>query len=120
MRTAVIAAALLAALVLPGVAATPPPARVQVVAEEFTLALSRQSIKRGPAIIELANFGEDLHDLRLRRQASGAPTLRIATVRPGKQGYLRARLYPGRFQVWCSIADHAKRGIRATLVVRNL
>ena len=119
MRTAAIAAALLAALALPGVAATPPPARVQVVAEEFTLALSRQSIKRGPAIVELANFGEDPHDLRLRRQAPGAPTLRIRTVAPGKQGYLRASLYPGRFHVWCSLGDHAKRGMRATLVVKD-
>src|SRR5712691_1434715 len=44
-----------------------PPARVQVVAREFSLAMSRPSIKAGNAIIELANFGEDAHDLRLQR-----------------------------------------------------
>ena len=67
--------------------------------------------------MELANFGEDPHDLMLRRDAKGAPTLRIRDVAPGKQGYLRAKLAPGRFRLWCSIADHRERGMRATLVV---
>ena len=48
-------------------ALAPAPARLQVGAEEFRYSLSRQSIKAGPAIVELANFGEDEHDLRLRR-----------------------------------------------------
>ena len=45
----------------------PPPARVQVVAREYSFALSRPSMKAGTAIVELANFGEDPHDLRLQR-----------------------------------------------------
>ena len=44
-----------------------PPARVQVSAQEFSFTLSRASIEAGPAIVELANFGEDPHDLRMRR-----------------------------------------------------
>jgi hypothetical protein len=111
----VAAAALLVPLVAS--AASPPPARVQVSAKEFSLILSRLRIVSGPAIVELANFGEDPHDLLLRRQAKGAPTLRIRDVLPGKQRSLRAKLAPGRFKLWCSIADHAERGMRATLVV---
>ena len=92
------------------------PARVQVGADEFGYALSRPSIKAGPAIVQLANFGEDEHDLRLQR-IGGTRLYRIATVRPGRVGELEARFLPGRFRLWCSLADHRARGMRATLVV---
>jgi hypothetical protein len=93
------------------------PARVQVGADEFGYALSRPSLKAGPAIVQLANYGEDEHDLRMRR-AGGTRTYRIRTVAPGDVGELEARLLPGRFTLWCSLADHRKRGMTATLVVR--
>jgi uncharacterized cupredoxin-like copper-binding protein len=93
------------------------PARVQVGADEFGYALSRQAITAGPAIVQLANFGEDEHDLRLRR-AGGTRTYAIGKVRPGRLGELEARFLPGRFTLWCSLADHRKRGMRATLVVK--
>ena len=32
---------------------------------------------------------------------------------------LEARFLPGRFTLWCSLADHRKRGMSATLVVRR-
>jgi hypothetical protein len=97
----------------------PAPARVQVVAEEFSLTLSRRTLAAGPAIVELANFGEDPHDLKLRRQAAGAPTLTIAELGPSRQAQLRARLAPGRFVLWCSIADHRQRGMVARLTVKR-
>lgn len=93
------------------------PARVQVGADEFRYALSRPSIKAGPAIVQLANFGEDEHDLRLRR-AGGTRTYRVGTVAPGGIRELEARFLPGRFTLWCSLADHRRRGMTATLVVR--
>jgi hypothetical protein len=116
----VLAAVLAAFLVAPAPAARQPaPARVQVVADEFGLALSRRTLTTGPAIVELANFGEDPHDLKLRRQARGAPTLSIPEVEPGRQARLRARLAPGRFVLWCSVADHRQRGMSARLTVRR-
>ena len=93
------------------------PARVQVGADEFGYTLSRASILSGPAIVQLANFGEDEHDLRLRR-AGGTRTYRIGKVRPGKLGELEARFLAGRFTLWCSLADHRRRGMSATLVVK--
>jgi hypothetical protein len=99
-------------------AAAPAPARLQVSADEFRYALSRQTIEAGPAILELVNFGEDVHDLRLRR-AGGTRTYRIGRVRPGELGELEARFRPGRFTLWCSVADHRKRGMAARLVVRR-
>ena len=94
------------------------PARIQVSADEFGYSLSRQSIKAGPAIVQLVNYGEDEHNLRLRR-AGGTRIYRIGTVRPGGLGELEARFLPGRFTLWCSLADHRKRGMSATLVVRT-
>jgi len=94
-----------------------PPARAQVSASEFRLTLSRQSIRRGTAIIELVNYGQDDHDLALRR-VGGARTYRIGLVHPGKTGELDTRLRAGRYAVWCTLADHRARGMRATLLVR--
>jgi hypothetical protein len=118
---AIVAAALLLALpvVQAFAAPKPPPARVQIVAREFSLALSRRTIAAGPAVLELANFGEDPHDLKLRRQAAGARTLTIPEVGPARQRQLRARLAPGRFVLWCSIADHRELGMEARLTVRR-
>jgi hypothetical protein len=92
------------------------PARVQVAADEFGYSLSRPGIPAGPAIVQLANFGEDEHDLRLRR-VGGTRTYRIGKVRPGKVAELEARFRPGRFILWCSLADHRRRGMSAALMV---
>jgi hypothetical protein len=99
-------------------AAAAPTARVQVVAREFSLTLSRQRLKAGPAIVQLVNFGEDVHDLRLRR-VGGTRIRAIGTVPPGGHAALRARLQPGRYVLWCSIADHRARGMQARLLVRR-
>ena len=99
-------------------AASPPPARLQISADEFSLALSRSSIGKGPAIVELVNFGEDDHDLAVRR-VGGTRTYRIGVIHPGRTGTLEARLRSGRFALWCTLADHRGRGMRATLIVRS-
>jgi plastocyanin len=94
------------------------PARVQVVAHEFSFSLSRTTLKPGTAVIELANFGQDAHDLRVRRiGARHVAATRI--VQPGDQGDLTVKLAPGRYSFWCSVADHRARGMRATLIVRR-
>lgn len=114
MIRALAAAATAAGLFVPNAAA---PARVGVTATEFHFALSRTTLKRGPAIIELDNFGEDVHDLRLRR-VGGTRTYGVAATKPGRRAELDVRLRPGRYRLWCSIADHRARGMVATLRVR--
>jgi len=109
-------------LVLSALVAAPagaaPASRLQVVAKEFTYSLSRPKLKAGPVIIELVNFGEDSHDLRLRR-IGGTRTYGVGPVLPGRHADLRVRLQPGRYRLWCSIANHRALGMRATLVVRK-
>jgi hypothetical protein len=116
-RTAAVVAAGALALTPLATAAPQPPARTQVSADEFSLALSRTSIRSGPAIVELVNYGEDDHDLVLRR-VGGIRTYRIGVVHPGRTAKLEARLRPGLFRLWCTLADHRALGMSAALRVR--
>jgi uncharacterized cupredoxin-like copper-binding protein len=112
--------ALLAALAVgaPIAHAKPRPlSRMQVTSSEFEFVLSRPKLRQGRAIVELVNLGEDPHDLALRRTARGARTYSTPEVLPGGIRTISLRLYPGRYQLWCTIADHRERGMRATLTV---
>ncbi len=94
------------------------PARMQVSATEFNLGLSRHSIKAGRALIELANFGEDPHDLRLRR-VGGTKIWGTRVVAPEETATLSAKLPPGHYKLWCSLGDHRALGMEATLTVKR-
>lgn len=94
----------------------PAPARVQVIAREFSFALSRQTIRAGWAIIELRNAGEDAHDLRMRRV--GGKRIYSWPVTQSEGVVDREyKLLPGRYILYCSVADHRARGMSAELVV---
>ena len=93
------------------------PARLFVNAKEWSLILSRTSLKRGEARIQLYNAGEDAHDLRLRRRG-GKRSLRVAETEPGDLTELRATLRRGTWKLWCSLPRHERAGMRATLRVR--
>jgi plastocyanin len=98
--------------------AAPPPARVQVVAQEFRFALSRQTIKAGWAIIEFRNSGEDAHDLQLRR-VGGTRVYAFPLTQSGQTVDRQFRLLPGTYRLYCSVSDHRALGMQATLVVRR-
>ena len=116
MRRALLAglAALALAAATPGEARAP--ARLMVQADEYSLVLSRQSVVRGAALIQLVNRGEDPHDLRLRR-TGGSHAISISETRPGGIATAMVRLRAGRYRLWCSLAGHRARGMRATLRV---
>ena len=99
------------------VAPPPPPVRVQVVAQEFRFSLSRRVIKRGRAIIELRNLGEDAHDLRLRR-VGGTRVYAWPVAQPGQTVDRELSLRPGTYRLSCGVANHEQLGMVATLVVR--
>ena len=102
---------------LPAQAAAPL-GRVQVVAVEFHYRLSRVTVPAGQVRIELANFGQDEHDLTLRR-VGGTKTYRLPKALPGERQIVNLRLKPGVYKLSCSLADHAALGMRATLRVRR-
>jgi hypothetical protein len=111
------AIALAALLAVPGTAGAYP-TRVQAVADEFHLTLSRLSVPHKRVRIQLVNLGEDPHDLRLRR-FHRSRTFVIPETLPGEQRTRTFRLRPGRYHVWCSVSDHHELGMRATLRVRR-
>jgi hypothetical protein len=96
-----------------------PPARVQVVAQEFSYSLSRTKVRAGRVIVELVNRGQDTHDLDVRR-VGGTRIFRFPTVQPGQVVDRELKLVPGRYLLWCAIADHREQGMHAMLrVVRS-
>jgi plastocyanin len=107
-----LAAVLVGTIALGGAA----PARMQVVAREFSFSLSRTRLPAGQAVIELANFGQDPHDLRIQR-IGARHVAGLGDVTPGARGELTLRLAPGRYSFWCSLANHRQLGMRATLTV---
>ena len=92
---------------------------VQVTEKEFTLTLSRQSVRSGRVSIELVNFGMDNHDLVVKGTKPGAKPIRFKAIDPRGRTERTLRLTPGRYSMWCSLANHKARGMRATLVVRR-
>jgi plastocyanin len=92
------------------------PTRVQAVADEFRFSLSRLRVPAGRVTIELANFGEDAHNFKLKRVA-GTHVYTIGKTLPGARTTKTFRLRHGRFKYWCSIADHKARGMKGTLRV---
>ena len=99
-------------------ATTRPPARLQVVAREYSYTLSHLQLASGPALIELDNFGEDRHDLRVQR-VGARHVAGLGEVAPGSRATLALNLPPGRYSLWCSVGDHRARGMRATLIVHR-
>lgn len=95
----------------------PPPARVQVVAQEFHYGLSRQTIRAGWAIIELRNLGEDAHDLRMRR-VGGKRVYVWPLAQSGETVDREFKLLPGTYTLSCAVADHTRLGMVASLRVR--
>jgi plastocyanin len=95
----------------------PPPARVQVVAQEFRYALSRTTVKAGWAIIELRNIGEDAHDLVMQR-IGGRRVYVWPVTQSGGTVDEEFKLLPGTYRLHCGVANHASLGMTATLRVR--
>ena len=114
---AIIAAGAHAAAAAPREARLAAPARLLVEAREFNLTLSRGKIKPGLAIVQLANQGEDPHDLAIKR-IGGKRRGTVAETRPGELGEWEGRLRRGRYRLYCTLEGHRALGMRATLRVR--
>ena len=119
MRRAALLALLVSMMGAAPAAARPvsAPARLLVEAREFNLTLSRARIKHGLAIVQLADRGEDPHDLAIKR-IGGKLRGKIAKTLPGEVGEWEGRLRRGRYRLWCTIEGHRAAGMRAVLRVR--
>ncbi len=122
------AAVLLSALVLAPIAsgASAGQARTShllVYAQEWSLWPSRTSVPAGPVSVELWNRGQDMHDLRIRRlNAHGHMTGAVRALAATKSGTISTgswRLTPGRYELFCGMPGHLRKGMHTTLVVRG-
>lgn len=114
-RATILAGAALAAALLspaPAAAAT----AVGVGAREYRLAVYREAAPRGVVRFNLRNFGEDAHNLVVRNRR-GREVARSREVRAGARTTLRVRLRAGRYRLVCDVADHERRGMRASFRV---
>lgn len=92
-----------------------PPERLLVTAREYHLTLSQAKLGAGDSIVQLYDYGEDPHDLVLQRDG-GSRVFSVGEVQPGEVGEIRLRLKRrSTYRLWCTLADHAARGMTATL-----
>jgi hypothetical protein len=102
----------------PTPAPPPAPARLGVVAREWSLTLSRTSLAAGPALVELQNFGEDAHNLRIERTDGPGAPLELPLAESGERQKAGGTLTPGEYRVYCTLPGHEAQGMRARLDVR--
>lgn len=103
---------------LPAAAGTKVESFMQVTEQEWTLTLSRQSVRAGNVSIEVVNFGMDQHDLVVQKNVKGAKPMRFKQLDPKGRGERTLKLKAGRYALWCSLPGHKQKGMRATLTVK--
>ncbi len=96
-----------------GVSARP---HLQVTQVEYRLILSRGVVKAGAVDLEAIDAGTDAHDLRLRDSGARRETS-VPELTPGRRWDGVVRLKPGLYHLWCSLPEHSKLGMHATLRV---
>ena len=91
------------------------PNRLRVRAREWSLVLSRPAVQAGDLTVELANEGEDPHNLNL--ELPGGQTYSIDDLDPGELEDGTFPLTPGTWRLYCSLPGHDEAGMHANLVV---
>lgn len=99
-------------------AGSTPSSAVQASGSEFRINLSRSSVKPSKLRLEFANYGEDDHDLAVRRVGTSL-VRNLGTTRPGERSVERFKVRKGTYLLWCTLSDHRQRGMKATLKVKK-
>lgn len=90
---------------------------LRLVGDEYSFSPSRVVvIGAGELEFELDNRGRLAHNVTLRRggaQLTAVPTIKGGQIRTG-----RLSLATGRYELICTVGDHAKLGMKGTLQVR--
>jgi hypothetical protein len=94
-----------------------PLARIQVVAREFSLTLSRRALAAGPVGIELDNFGQDPHDLRVERADAPSTGFSFTLAKPGTVSSKKLELAAGEWKLYCTLPGHEALGMSARVTV---
>jgi plastocyanin len=101
---------------------TPPPkplARLQVTAREYSLTLSRTAVAAGTVSVELDNFGQDPHDLRVERTGSPSTGFSFTLAKPRTVSSQKLDLAPGDWKLYCTLPGHEALGMTARITVTD-
>jgi len=90
--------------------------RVQVTAVEYSYALSRTTVPAGKIVIEFVNHGQDEHNLNVALGEGSLAGWFASTPAKGVRDQA-FELRPGTYTLFCSLAEHEQKGMKATLVV---
>ena len=104
------------ALAAPAAAKKTQPVTLQVAAREYSFVLSSDAITEGKNTIELVNFGQDPHNLVLKR---GSTEITSLLVPSGQRAQFQVSLKGGRYELYCSLLDHQALGMDTTLLVKK-
>ncbi len=89
---------------------------VQVTAVEYSYTLSRTTVPAGEVIFDFVNHGQDEHNLNV--QPAGGE---VVDSLPNTQAHVSSEqevvLRAGTYTLFCSLPEHEKKGMKATLVV---
>jgi uncharacterized cupredoxin-like copper-binding protein len=94
-----------------------PNSTLRVTAKEYSFDPGRVVVRgAGPLTIRLRNSGDLAHDLRLRRAGE---EIGGTTVLPaGRAESARVNLEHGRYEMICTVGDHAELGMTGEFEVR--
>jgi uncharacterized cupredoxin-like copper-binding protein len=67
--------------------------------------------------VELQNFGEDAHNLRIERTDGPEPVLDVALAESGERQKASGSLSAGSYKVFCTLPGHDAQGMHAKLTV---
>jgi plastocyanin len=98
---------------------TAPPSvpHVQVTAVEYSFTLSRTTVPAGKVVFQFVNHGQDEHNLNVAPNSEAPVAGSFSNLQSQGVSDQEIELKPGTYTLFCSLPEHEKKGMKATLVV---
>jgi plastocyanin len=84
--------------------------------DDFSIALSSDSVAPGTYAVTVDNAGRATHSLSIK--GPGGVDMTSDTLQGGDSTTMTVTLEAGEYEVWCPIANHKAMGMDTTLTVR--
>ncbi len=101
----------------PSEIAPPSVPHVQITAVEYSFTLSRTTVPQGKVVLQFVNHGQDEHNLNAAPAGEGPLAGALPNTLAGEVRNLSVELRSGSYTLFCSLPEHERKGMRATLQV---